>query len=153
VATEEEAEEVAELLRRGTDLAWLAGERSIDRLADSGGDRGWRTPQRGQVGLDAEMMDAQPGDVFGPLGGAGNFVVLKVMAREEQGTYAFEEVSGNLRQAVESEKFRKVLDEFITKLRSRSDIEINEEVLARLNVGGSVVDEPSERGHGAGVPQ
>jgi peptidyl-prolyl cis-trans isomerase C len=44
VKEEDEAERLAELLRQGTDLAWLARQHSVDRFKEVGGDRGWMMP-------------------------------------------------------------------------------------------------------------
>jgi peptidyl-prolyl cis-trans isomerase C len=129
VATREEAEEIAELLREGTDLAWLARQRSIDRLAETGGDLGWKTPQPAADDLNRRLVDAQPGEIIDPQGVPGNFVVQMVLARQEQGHYTLKEVSGNVRNAVFAEKFRVVLDQYVTRLREASEIVIYEEML------------------------
>jgi parvulin-like peptidyl-prolyl isomerase len=132
VKTLEEANEVIRMLRQGTDLAWLARQRSIDRLAPSGGDRGWMVPQPGQGGWPGKLANARKGDVLGPIPEPKQYRVWQVLAVQEQGRYSFREVSGNVREAVFSEKFRRALDDFITKLRARSEIEIFEEGLAPL---------------------
>ena len=147
VATGEEARRVADLLRQGTDLAWLARRHSIDRFADRGGDRGWIEP--GSSGFDERLWDAAPGDVLDPTGVRGNFIVLKVTARQERGPYPFEEVSGNVRNAVETEKTRAAIARLMDTLRERSEIAIDRELLATVRLGGSI-NEASEasRGHG-----
>jgi parvulin-like peptidyl-prolyl isomerase len=138
VETPEEAERIAGLLRDGADLGWLAKRHSIDRFRDTGGNRGWMTPRTGVDEIHRRLLEAEVGDVLDPLGSPGNYVVLKLLARKASGIYPFDEVSGNVRNALFSQKFRKTLDEFITKLRSRSEIEIDEERLARLNITGSI---------------
>jgi peptidyl-prolyl cis-trans isomerase C len=148
VKTREEAERLAELLRQGTDLAWLARQHSIDGFKDAGGDRGWVVP--GQSGsLPEGMGDAKPGDVLGPVGPEGNVVIMRVTAKEDQGLYPFEEVSGEARAAVFTGKFEKVLHEFMQTLVSRSEIHINEEVLRSLSITGTR-EEMQESGHGHG---
>ncbi len=149
VASEEEAERIAGLLREGTDLAWLARRHSIDRFRDRGGDRGWIEP--GSSGFNERLWQAEPGDVMNPVGVRGNFVVLKVTARQEQGVYPFEEVSGNVRSAVASTKMREAVERLMDTLRSRSEIEIDRELLATLRLGGKMKeakeDEPGGHGH------
>jgi parvulin-like peptidyl-prolyl isomerase len=137
------ADEIVRLLREGTDLAWLARKHSTDRFADSGGVRGWMVPSPGVDDIQDRLLEAQTGDVLDPVGVPGNYYVLKVMAREEQGVYDLAEVSGNIRNMVFSEKFRVVLDEFITTLRSRSEIRINKEALASISISGAVDDVPA----------
>lgn len=139
VRTPEEAERVAGLLRAGTDLAWLARQHSIDRFKSSGGDRGWI--ELGTDELSERLAGAKIGDVVDPFGSPGNYVVLKVTAWQEQGSYAFEEVSGNVRNAVYSRKLQETLEAFMEKLRSRSEIEIDQDLLATLRVTGTVPGE------------
>ena len=74
-------------------------------------------------------------------------MVYQVVAREERGVFRYEEVSGNMREAVFRQKFTEVLDRFIKTARSRSDIEIREDVLAALQLSGTQEAEPGA-GHG-----
>ncbi len=148
VATEEEAERVAGLLREGTDLAWLARQHSTDRFGEQGGDRGW--VETGSSGFDERLWQATAGDVLDPVGVRGNFVVLKVTARQEQGVYEFDEVSGNVRNAVVSSKMRAAVAQLMETLRSRSEIEIDRELLATLRLSGEMTEaaENQPDGHG-----
>ncbi len=144
VATLEEAERIAGLLRAGSELAWLARRHSTDRFKDSGGDRGWVSLEGG--GFDPRLAEAEAGAVLDPVGVRGNYVVLKVLARQEQGAYPFEEVSGNVRQAVFSEKLRAAIERLMDTLRARSEIVIDRELLAGLEITGTV--EAPEEGDG-----
>jgi parvulin-like peptidyl-prolyl isomerase len=137
VTTREEAEEVADLLRRGTELAWLARRRSTDRFASKGGDRGWEVPRPGGGGLDDELLRAQPGDVFGPYSSGDSHVVLQLTARQEQGRYPLEEVSEALRGTLFDEKSRTAIHDVINKLRERASIEIDRDQLASMLISGS----------------
>jgi parvulin-like peptidyl-prolyl isomerase len=137
VAERAEAERLAELLRQGADLAWLARQHSIDDFKDAGGDRGWATPKRSGDPIEEALLDAQPGDVLGPAAVGENFLVVRVITREEQGIYDFQEVSGNVRQAVNNREFQLALHDYIQKLRSRSEIVVNEDVLATLQITGT----------------
>jgi len=62
--------------------------------------------------------------------------------------FSYEEVSGNMREAVFRRKFTEVLDRFIKTARSRSEIEVRENVLAGLQLSGS--QEEVEGAHGGG---
>ncbi len=141
VATEEEARRIAGLLREGTDLAWLARQHSIDRFKGRGGERGW--VEAGSSSFDERLWDAAGGDVLDPIGVRGNFVVIKVTARQEQGVYDFDEVSGNVRSAVVSTKMRAAVEQLMETLRSRSEIEIDRQLLATLKLSGKM-EETSE---------
>lgn len=152
-----EAEKVVELARGGADFAWLARQHSIDNLRQQGGAKGWTTPRPGVGGLDEELLAARVGDVLGPAGSEAEWVVYRVGAREEQGLYSFQEVSGNVRAAVYQEAARKAIDGVVSKLRERSKIEIYHDVLDHLRISGQVeADESAEgavpAGHGHGTP-
>lgn len=148
VESREEADRIAAELSSGADIAWVAKENSIDRLAEQGGDRGWYAPQPGAPGMDQVLMTAAVGAVLPPNGVPGNWVVIRVMGRKEQGIYPLQEISGNIREAVYGEKFRSELDTLIKTLRSRSAIEINEEALSALSIQGTKADEGEKSGHG-----
>ncbi len=137
VATREEGEEVARLLRGGTDLAWLARRKSIDRFRESGGDRGWFEPQVGADEFNDDLLSAEPGTVLDPMGLPGNVMVVQVLAREEQGPYPYDQVSGNVREAVFAEKLQQAMATFMDKLRGRAEVQINEEALAALIMDGA----------------
>lgn len=151
VAEQEEAQRLATLLSQGADLAWLARQHSIDRFGKAGGDRGWMVPMRGVDPIQDSIADARPGDVVGPMGAPGNYIVLRVDAREDQGYRTLEEVSGTIRSAIYMKKFEEALDDVVQKLRSRSEILINEEVLGSLRITGTPA-EPSEEGPAAPPP-
>ena len=91
-------------------------------------------------------MDSKPGDVFGPVGATGNFVVIRVNARDDQGYYGVAEVEGRIRTALYMAEFEEALHEVIQKLRSRSEIVIHEEVFASLRITGKQSDEPTDEG-------
>ncbi len=148
VAGEEEARRIAGLLREGADLGWLARQHSIDRFAEQGGDRGWGEP--GSSGFDGRLLAADPGDVLDPVGLRGNYVVLKVTAHQERDAYTFDEVSGNVRNAVFSRKMRAAIEGLMGTLRERSEIEIDNQLLASMRLGGTMTETPEGEpgGHG-----
>lgn len=144
VASLKEAEYIAAQLRKGADLAWLARQHSLDGYKERGGDRGWLVPEVGTEDFQRELFDAEIGTVLEPFEVLGGFIVAKVTGKQDQGIYEFGEISGNIRQRVFSTKFQLALDRFITTLRSRSEIEIDTELLASLTIVGSVEDMPQE---------
>lgn len=146
VESEEEAERIAGLLREGTDMAWLAERHSVDSYAEAGGDRGWVTPSPGDGGLNDQVLGSAVGDVIGPFEVRGDWLVLQVDAREEQGPYPFDRVSGNVRSEVFQRKFQERLDEVLKKLRSRSEIEVYDRVVDTLRILGTR-EETAEAGH------
>jgi parvulin-like peptidyl-prolyl isomerase len=150
LASAGEADRVAALAREGADFAWLARQRSIDNHREAGGDKGWVEPQPGVDSFNDKLLAAEVGDVLDPVALDDEHVVFKVTGREEQGTYTFQEVSGNVRQALFDQKANAAIDELVTTLRERSEVVVDEAVLAKLAVTGSVEEaEKAPGGMGA----
>jgi peptidyl-prolyl cis-trans isomerase C len=143
VATEAEAQRLADLARKGTDVGWLARQHSTDGYKDAGGDRGWVTPKQTGEAFEEALLTAKPGDVLGPTPAPEGFNVARVEAREEQGVYEYKEVSGNVRRAVEEEKLQQAVHAVVQKLRSRSKIEVHEDRLAALQISATPAAGPA----------
>lgn len=150
VATREEAEEMLEKLEQGAEFAWLARRYSTDRLRDAGGSVGWVLANRGVTGFQRELATAEAGDVFGPSGSPGDWRLLRVDALEQQGHYEFTEVSGNVRAQVEQRAYLELIDHYIRQLRERSEIWINDEAIAAMEIQGlpEAGDDSTAPGHG-----
>ncbi len=147
VATREQAESVASALRGGSDLGWLAAQHSTDGLREKGGLQDWSVVQPDGTAFSNTLLAAAPGTTLDPIQQEDSWVVYQVVAREERGVFSYEEVSGNMREAVFRRKFTEILDRFIKTARSRSEIEVHEEVLAALRLSGTQVAE-EDPGHG-----
>jgi peptidyl-prolyl cis-trans isomerase C len=134
VATREEAEDLADLVRGGAEFAWLARRHSQDEYRDGGGSVGWVLASEGVRGFEAELATAEPGEVFGPKGAEDSWKLVHVGVVEDQGFYSLNEVSGNVRRRVESQKFIGLIDTYIGRLRERSEIVIDEEAVNALRI-------------------
>jgi parvulin-like peptidyl-prolyl isomerase len=150
VTSMKQAEELARQLRQGADLAWLARQQSSDRYAETGGDRGWYTPLPDVEDFNRDLFTAETGTILDPLELEGNVVILKVLAREEQGIYEFDEITGNIRSAVEQQIMLRDMKIFMDKLRARAEITIYQDRLARLSIRGRP-EEPAP-GHESASP-
>ncbi len=137
VPTLESAEAVAKDLRGGSDLAWLAARHSTDGLRDKGGLQDWSVVRQDGMPLSSILLASEAGTVLEPIRQDDSWVVYKVVAREEQGLFPYQEVSGNMREAVVREKFTEKLDRFVKTARSRSEIEVRKDVLAELRLSGN----------------
>jgi len=149
VKNRDEAERLAELLRQGTDLAWLAEQHSVDKYRQMGGARGWVRPYDSvEVGLSPQLMTAAADEVIGPIGDTSGFLVVRVNAREEQGYYDLSQVRGRVREALRVRKFAQLLDQHISELRAHSEIVVHDDVLASLKITVSR-DSPGAHGEGS----
>lgn len=148
VETEEEAHRIAELLRQGTDFAWLARRHSIDDFAEVGGNLGWVPATLGKEPFRGELRTAQVGEVLGPKDFVEGFVVARVEALEDQGHYELREVSGNIRSRVKNRKYLEELDRIITILRENSEIETYPDRMQQLAITTNQGEGPSGSMHG-----
>jgi parvulin-like peptidyl-prolyl isomerase len=146
----EQAERIRDLLRDGADLGWLAEQHSIDGFEAKGGDRGWFEPTPGLDSFNDRLLESEVGDVLEPFGLEGHFAVIKVLAREEQGPYPYEQISGNIRQAALEQKTLAEIDRYIDVLRDRSEIEVFEDRLNDLQIAGTMDHESDEGGTASG---
>ena len=155
VADREQAESVASLLRGGSDLGWLARQHSTDGLREKGGLQDWSVVKPTGTPLNTALLEAEPGTTLDPVLQDDAWVVYQVVAREEQGVFSYQEVTGNMREAVFRRKFTEILDRFIKAARSRSEIEVREDVLAGLQLSGTqeAADEAPAHGGGHGGSQ
>ena len=133
VPTREEAERLAQLVRDGTDFSWLARKHSTDRFRDAGGNRGWVPANKEIAGFREELADPKPGDLLGPKGGGQDWLLIQIGAVEDQGIYAFDEVSGNVRGRLESRELFELIDTYVQTLRQRSEIWVDEERISSLD--------------------
>jgi peptidyl-prolyl cis-trans isomerase C len=134
VGSESEALRLVEQARGGADFSWLARRHSTDRFRDSGGDRGWIPANRGLLLFVDELAGAAAGDVFGPKGFENEWVIVKVDVVSDQGAYAFEEVSGNVRGRIVDERLGQRVERALTRLRERSEIWIDEAAVAEMRI-------------------
>lgn len=137
VEAEAEAERLAEMVRSGTEFAWLARQHSKDRFREAGGRVGWVLASEGVRGFERELATAAGGDLFGPKGFATDWRLVRVDALEEQGHYDFEEVSGNVRSRLEEREFFELVDSYIHRLRERSEIWVDHDAIAALAIQAS----------------
>ena len=105
----------------------------------------------GTPGLDPiqqAIFEGAPGDVLGPFGAPGNFIVMRIIARESQGFYSFEELAATAEAGVYDAKFNATLTQVIQDLRDRSEITINDGALAAMRISGE--PEEAKDTHGKG---
>ena len=146
VSTLEEADRVAEMLHQGGDFGWLARQHSEDRFAERGGGRGWVDP--GRSGFEEMFQNASVGEVIGPIGAEGNFVLFEVRERRQTEGPSFEEVEESIRSELLSRTIAAAIEDLMTKLRARSEIRIDETALASLKIESEVGETPDAGGSG-----
>lgn len=127
--TEEEAQDVLEQLEAGGDFSEIAIEKSAGPSATQGGDLGYLTrgtiiPEIEEVvfALELEELSEVIKTDFG-------FHILKITEKKPESVTALEEVKEDIIQTLLPDKQKVAFENFVEELKSKSEIEINEEAL------------------------
>lgn len=127
--TEEEAQDVLEQLKAGGDFSEIAIEKSAGPSATQGGDLGYLTrgsiiPEIEEVvfALELEELSEVIKTDFG-------FHILKITEKKPETVKALEEVKEDIIQTLLPDKQKEAFENFLEELKSKSEIEINEEAL------------------------
>jgi peptidyl-prolyl cis-trans isomerase SurA len=120
-----EADRVATAARSGEDFAALASEHSTDaRTKDQGGRLGKMKPGELPSSLDSVVLSLEQGAVSEPVRDGDDFVILKVVARDESQLPSFDEAKDELGQRVYMEKMNKARQHWLDGLRRQTHVEV-----------------------------
>ncbi len=127
--TEEEAQDILEQLKAGGDFSEIAKEKSTGPSAAQGGDLGYLikgtiVPEIEDVvfALELEVLSEVVKTDFG-------FHILKITEKKPETVKALEEVKEDIVQTLLPTKQKEAFDNLLEELKSKSEIEINEEAL------------------------
>ena len=127
--TEEEAQDILEQLKAGEDFSEIAKEKSTGPSAAQGGDLGYLikgtiVPEIEDVvfALELEVLSEVVKTDFG-------FHILKITEKKPETVKALEEVKEDIVQTLLPTKQKEAFDNLLEELKSKSEIEINEEAL------------------------
>lgn len=142
VATEAEAKEIAERLKKGDDFATLAKEKSKDANAE-GGDLGFFA--RGQMlkPFEEAAFALEVGQISEPVQTQFGWHIIKVEAKRDQPLPTFDQV----KEAIIAQLVQQKAQEVVTGLRDAAKIEVVDAELKKA------MDDAAAKGDGApGVP-
>ena len=127
--TEEEAQDILEQLKAGGDFSDIAIEKSTGPSAVQGGDLGYLTrgtiiPEIEEVvfALELEELSEIIKTDFG-------FHILKITEKKPETVKTLEEVKEDIIQTLLPDKQKEAFENLLEELKSKSEIEINEEAL------------------------
>ena len=142
VATEDEAKEVAERLKKGEDFATLAKEKSKDASAE-GGDLGFFA--RGQMlkPFEEAAFALDVGQISEPVQTQFGWHIIKVEEKRDQAVPTFDQV----KEAIVSQLVQAKAQEVVTGLREAAKIEVVDRELKKSMepAAKSAPDAPAER--------
>jgi len=126
VNTEQEAKDILIQLLQGADFATLAGERSIDASAKSGGDLGFIGKGEQFPQLDKTAFELDVGKVSSIFKGPKGYYVIKVEAKRggEQKTLA--QLWDDIKRMLIFLKQQQAIEDLVSKLSREAKIEIYE---------------------------
>ncbi len=123
-AKKKKAEEILEKAKKTKDFGSLAKQYSEAENAPKGGDLGWI--QKGMFGepIESTLFSMKAGELSGVLSGREGFLIFKIEEVKEEKQKPFEEVKGQILEALKKEKARaeasrRADDAFYSLFRSR----------------------------------
>ncbi len=119
VATEDEAKAVEAELKKGTDFATLAKEKSKDPGGAEGGDLGYFTKDQMVPAFAEVAFKLEPGQISDPVHTQFGWHVIKVEDKRIKPTPSFDQVKSQIQNYVS----HRAQAEFVGKLRSAANIE------------------------------
>jgi peptidyl-prolyl cis-trans isomerase C len=128
----DQAKEIRARLREGAKFADLARERSLSADAKAGGDLGWF--QRGIMPpeFDAVAFSLGPGQISEVVSTDYGFHIFKLLERRPARKRDLAMVRGEVERRLLRAKQEQAQSEFVTQLRSRAEVRINEPLVAQV---------------------
>jgi peptidyl-prolyl cis-trans isomerase SurA len=120
-----EADRIVSEARTGGDFAALARRHSVDTATkESGGFLGRMKPGQLPPALDSVALGLDSGAVSEPVRYGDDFVILKMLGRDESQLPPFEEAKDELSQRVYLDKMNKARQHWMEGLRRQTHVEI-----------------------------
>jgi peptidyl-prolyl cis-trans isomerase SurA len=120
-----QADRVVAAARRGEDFAVLAHRYSEDASTRSqGGALGQLKPGQLPAALDAVALSLDVGEVSEPVRSGTDFVILKLVSRDDSQLPPYEDARDELSQRVYMEKMNKARTHWIDGLRRQTHVEV-----------------------------
>lgn len=121
---EDRAQEVYELAMAGEPFEALARRYSDEaESAARGGDLGW-VPQGGMSGLAAERLpQLAEGEITQPIKTEGFFHIFRLVEREDERDFTYDEVAEELANLVRAQKRENRYEEWVAEIKQRHHVE------------------------------
>ncbi|MBI4720838.1 MAG: peptidylprolyl isomerase [Chitinivibrionia bacterium] len=115
---------VRELIAAGAPFDSLAGAYSDDEAsASEGGDLGWLKVEDLPDFFMDMLRDMKPGDTSPVQRESQGFRIIRLLDREAEREYTFDEVKGELKKLLEQEKMDAIFEQYIQGLRKKFLVE------------------------------
>ena len=133
VQTEEEANEIRNLLRRGKDFDKLAQQRSISPEGKRGGDLGWFEKGIMPAVFDEACFSLKLGQVSKITPSEYGFHIFQVTGVEPERELDLKALQERIRSKLLHKKLQAAENEYLSQLRNRLEIVRDEALLTQIN--------------------
>jgi len=132
VKTIENAQDVVNSIKNGADFSWLAKNRSIDSVAQEGGNLGWVTMEEMPEPLKKVIETLNVGDLSPVLKINSFYRIVQLLGRKEGEVEEFDKVKNKVYKAAFEEQIDTLLNNYISQLKKDAVITINDQALRSL---------------------
>ena len=145
VKTEGEAKDILAELSRGQNFEELARARSIDPTAKIGGDIGYFTRYQLVPEFEEVCFDMKVGEISDVVKTKFGYHIIKLTERKESHVKELPEVHDAVEQALKRIKKQMLFNEFVSRLKEKSQITINKDLLETISEESDSPEEKPER--------
>ncbi len=127
---EKKAKEIKKRLEKGEDFAKLAKEFSDDPgTKNKGGDLGFFAKGRMVPEFEAAAFALKPGQISEPVKTVYGYHIIQTMEKKSAKQKELKDVKEQIRQMIQREKERKLMENMLTELKKKHPVTINKELL------------------------
>ncbi len=109
-------------LKAGASFEELAKANSASPSKDTGGDLGWMSRGLLRANLEEAALKLKAGDVSQPVETDKDFILVQMVANEENRSQPFEEVKAKLLEKLQEPKAQNAIEQYLGGLRTRANI-------------------------------
>ena len=132
--TREEASEALEKIKKGEDMGQLAKQYSIAPEADAGGVVGWLAKENLNESMSDVIFSLSEGEVSKVVKTPYGYHIFQVLAFRSEGVRELPEVKNEIESKILSEKQDAFFQDWLKGLRSRTEININKDLLNEMEI-------------------
>jgi len=129
IKAKEKADRIIDELKRGADFDVVAADMSGMPVGSTTGNTGWLYANILPPVIKERLNEMNIGGVYGPFDIDGEFLIIKLLGREDGKFKSFETVKNGIVEQLSKKKYDQLLSDYLAKLRAFSKIKINESVM------------------------
>jgi peptidyl-prolyl cis-trans isomerase C len=129
IKAKEKADRIIDELKRGADFDVVAADVSGIPVGSTIGNTGWLYANILPPVIKERLNEMNIGGVYGPFDIDGEFLIIKLLGREDGKLKSFETVKNGIVEQLSKKKYDQLLSDYLAKLRASSKIKINESAI------------------------